>query len=207
MARTLAEFIRQLSADGVDSGVIAKRMRLPINYVSSVAIHGRMSARQDDNSASHLYEGHDSRLIEHASRIRQGLAENPESSATSDDLNLPTGVRLIGKRYHAKLNRDGVRHHLGAFATPEEAAAAIAKAREQGPREVARAAAKTCEERIGGKLPVGVRRNFNKFQARVKVAGVSKCLGSYDTPEEAAAVAAAARAARAEAKKAAEGAA
>jgi hypothetical protein len=144
-------------------------------------------------------------------------ADEARAAAAAEGLELVTssgnvtgfkGVYKGKRKYGVMIRENGKEHHLGRFATPEEAA--LCYARYIGPE---RAAAWAAEARVAAPQPLtadearaaaaaeglelvpsssnetgfrGVKKNGGKYKAEVRENGKQRYLGIFATPEEAA---------------------
>lgn len=121
-----------------------------------------------------------------------------------------SGFRYVNERkdggHQVKLVRNGKRHRLGTFGTPEEAAMRVARwLRDNGSTEAAEyakprpmtaieavdAAATECLVLVRAKNETGFRSVFyekrnNRYQAKPRQDGKPRSIGYFNTPEEAA---------------------
>ena len=119
-------------------------------------------------------------------------SENNRNARSSNPLG--KGVARNGRRFKAGIQSDGKKHYLGTFDTPDEAAAAYAAAASIRHAEFActdQAEATFLENirnsRSANPLGKGVYKNGRGFQAQIRHNGKKYYLGTFRTPEEAAA--------------------
>ena len=101
-----------------------------------------------------------------------------------------TGVRKTkGNRFRAEIRIDGNMQNLGTFDTPKEAAEAFECAAILAGRPPTKPAYVPMKKKLKANNTIGFRgvsKVGNRFQARIRIEGKRKTLGTFDTPKEAA---------------------
>ena len=107
------------------------------------------------------------------------------------------GVVKMGKKFCARINIDGKRHHLGSFDTPKEAAEAYDRAAIQAGHPTSKLnfldqVPKNYKPKNNGLSSRnttgfrGVIKKGNRFQASIRIGGKQQYIGMFGTAKEAA---------------------